>query len=84
MHNADVGSKPSYSLIDPNPDSIDIDGKLINNVNLAANLTTHRIGTIADGLSKLILIVESKSSLQFSIKDTSPDNSTNGTLSSLK
>ncbi len=84
MHSANVGSKPSYSLIDPDPYLIDIDGKLINNIDLAANLTTHRNGTIADGISKLILIVESKSSLQFSIKDTSPDNPTNGTLSSLK
>ena len=70
MHNANVGSKPSYTLLDPNPSLIDIDGKLINNINLAANLTTHRNGTISDGISKLILIVESKSSLQFSIKDT--------------
>jgi PGAP1-like protein len=81
---ANVGSKPSYSLIDPNPYLIDIDGKLINNINLAANLTTHRNGTIADGISKLILIVESKNSLQFSINDTRPDNPTNGTLSSLE
>jgi hypothetical protein len=70
LHNANVGSKPSYTLLDPNPSLIDIDGKLINNINLAANLTTHRNGTISDGISKLILIVESKSSLQFSIKDT--------------
>ena len=70
MHNANVGSKPSYTLLDPNPSLIDIDGKLINNINLAANLITHRNGTISDGISKLILIVESKSSLQFSIKDT--------------
>ena len=84
MHSATVASKPSYSLLDPNPDLIDIDSKLINNINLAANLTTHRNGTIADGISKLILIVESKSSLQFSIKDTNPDNPTNGTLSSFK
>ena len=84
MHSATVASKPSYSLLDPNPDLIDIDSKLINNINLAGNLTTHRNGTIADGISKLILIVESKSSLQFSIKDTNPDNPTNGTLSSFK
>jgi hypothetical protein len=84
LHNAYVGSKPSYSLIDPNPDLIDTDGKLINNIDLAASLITPRNGTIADGISKLILIVESKSSLQFSIKDTRPNNTTNGTLSSLK
>jgi pimeloyl-ACP methyl ester carboxylesterase len=72
-------SKPSYLLLDPNPSLIDVDGNLINNINLAASLTTYRNGTIADGVSKLILIVESKNSLQFSINDT-----TNGTLSSLK
>ena len=72
------GSMPSYPLLDPNPSLIDIDGNLINNINLAASLTTYRNGTIADGVSKLILIVESKNLLQFSINDT-----TNGTLSSL-
>ena len=71
-------------MIDPNPYLIDIDGKLINNIDLAANLTTHRNGTIADGISKLILIVESKNSLQFSINDTKHDDLTNGTLSSLE
>jgi hypothetical protein len=72
-------SKPLYFLLDPNPSLIDIDGKLINNINLAASLTTYRNGTIADGISKLILIVESKNSLQFSINGT-----TNGTLNSLR
>jgi pimeloyl-ACP methyl ester carboxylesterase len=84
LHSANAGSKPSYSLLDPNPYLIDIDGRLINNINLAANLTTCRNGTIADGISKLVLIVESKASLQFSINDPKHDNSTNGTLSSLE
>jgi hypothetical protein len=52
-------------LIDPNPCLIDIDGNLTNNIDLAANLKTYHNGTIADGISKLILIVESKNSLQF-------------------
>jgi hypothetical protein len=56
-------SRPSYTLLDPNPSLIDKDGNLINNINLAASLTSYRNGTIADGVSKLILIVESKSSL---------------------
>ena len=76
--------KPFYSLLDPNQSLIDIDGNLINNINLASRLTTYRNGTIADGVSKLILIVESKSSLQFSINDTKHNNLTNGTLSSLE
>jgi pimeloyl-ACP methyl ester carboxylesterase len=74
-----TSSKLYYLLLDPNPSLIDKDGKLINNINLAANLTTHRNGTIVDGISKLVLMVESKNSLQFSINDT-----TNGTLSSLE
>jgi hypothetical protein len=65
------------SLLDPNPYLIDIDDNLINNINLAAKLTTYGNGTIADGISKLILIVESKSPLQFSINDTKHDNLTN-------
>ena len=84
MLDTSSNSKPPYFLLDPNPSLIDIDGKLINNINLAASLITYRNGTIADGVSKLILIVESKRSLQFSIKDTMQDNLTNGTLSSLE
>lgn len=81
---ASTHSRPSYSLLDPNPSLIDIDGSLIDNINLAANLTTHCNRTIADGISKLILIVESKIPLQFSINETSPNSLTNGTLSSLE
>ena len=77
-------SEPPYSLLDPSPSLIDKEGNLITNINLAASLTTYRNGTIADGLSKLILIVESKSLLQFSINDTKRNNLTNGTLSSLE
>jgi pimeloyl-ACP methyl ester carboxylesterase len=84
MLDTSSNSKPPYFLLDPNPSLIDIDGKLINNINLAASLITYRNGTIADGVSKLILVVESKRSLQFSIKDTKQDNLTNGTLSSLE
>jgi pimeloyl-ACP methyl ester carboxylesterase len=50
---------------------------------LAASLTTYRSGTIADGVSKLILFVYSNNILQFTINDTGPDDLTNGTLSSL-
>jgi len=73
LHNTNISastnSGPSYSLLDPNPYLIDIDGKLINNIDLAANLTTYRNGTIADGISKLVLIVKSENSLQFSVND---------------
>ena len=76
-------SKPSCSLLDPNPSLVDKDGKLINNINLAASLTKYRNGTIAGGISKLILIVDSINPLKFSINDTKPDNLANGTLCSL-
>jgi pimeloyl-ACP methyl ester carboxylesterase len=77
-------SEPPYSLLDPSPSLIDIDDNLINNINLAASLATYCNGTIADGVSKLILIVESKCLLQFSINDTKHNILTNGTLSSLE
>lgn len=70
-------------VVDPNPNLIDIDGDLKNNVSLAANLTTERIGTIADAVSKLILLLDSNSTLSFSIGGTNHNNLTNGTLSSL-
>ena len=76
-------SRPTFSLLDPNPSLIDKDGTLINNIDLAASLTTNRNGTIADGVSKLILVVSSKNQLQFSINDTKPDDLANGTLRGL-
>jgi pimeloyl-ACP methyl ester carboxylesterase len=81
-----LSSSPSFkpSLLDPNPSLIDKHGKLINDISLAANLTRYRNGTIADGVSKLILLVYSNNTLQFSINDTKSDTLTNGTLSSLE
>jgi pimeloyl-ACP methyl ester carboxylesterase len=76
-------SKPSYSVLDPNPSLIDKDGNLINNITMAADLSINRIGTIADGVSKLILLINSNNTLQFSIDGTTADNLTNGVLSSL-
>lgn len=76
-------SKPSYSLIDPNPSLIDIDGNLINNINLAASLTTYCNGTIADGVSKLLIRIPNDSKLQFTIKDQASSDLSDGKLSSL-
>ena len=78
-----LSSNAPYSLLDPNPSLIDKHGNLINNISLAASLTTYRNGTIADGVSKLILLVYSNNMLQFSINGTKPDDLTNGTLTSL-
>jgi len=76
-------SKSPYSLLDPNPSLIDENGNLINDINLAASLTTYRNGTITDGVSKLILLIDSNDPLQFSINHTKPDDLSNGMLSSL-
>jgi len=77
-------SKSRYPLLDPNPSLIDENGDLVNDINKAASITTCRNGTIADGVSKLILVVDSNKELQFSINGTKPDDLTNGTLRSLK
>jgi pimeloyl-ACP methyl ester carboxylesterase len=78
-----LGSKPSYSSLDPNPSLIDKDGNLTNDISKAASLTTYRNGTIADAISKLLLVIDSNNTLQFSIDGTTADNLTNGVLSSL-
>lgn len=76
-------SKPPYSILDPNPFLIDDDGNLINDISKAVDITSYRNGTIADGVSKLILVVDSNKELQFSINQTKPDDLTNGILSCL-
>ena len=75
--------KPHYSILDPNPSLIDDDGNLINDINKAVDITSYRNGTIADGVSKLILVVDSNKELQFSINKTKPDDLINGILSCL-
>ena len=57
-------------IIDPNPDLIEANGKLKNDVSLVANTNTYRLGTIADGVSKLVLVMDSNKTLQFSIDGT--------------
>jgi triacylglycerol esterase/lipase EstA (alpha/beta hydrolase family) len=76
--------KLPYSLLDANPSLIDEYGNLNDNISLTASLTTYRNGTIADGVSKLVLLVYSNNTLQFSIAGTEADNLTNGTFSCLK
>jgi pimeloyl-ACP methyl ester carboxylesterase len=76
-------SKPHYSILDPNPSLIDDDGNLINDISKAVGITSYRNGTIADGVSKLIIVVDSNKELQFSINETKPDDLTNGILSCL-
>ncbi|MDQ3971445.1 MAG: hypothetical protein M3227_07130 [Thermoproteota archaeon] len=80
---ASSSHKLSYSILDPNHSLIDEYVNLNDNISLAASLTTYCNGTIADGVSKLILLINSNNPLQFSINDTERDNLTNGTLSCL-
>jgi pimeloyl-ACP methyl ester carboxylesterase len=74
-----AGSSHTATLLNPNPQLIDKDGNLIQNFNLSSNLT-RSIGTIADGVSKLIIEVAHKHPLAFSIVGTNPKNLTDGTL----
>jgi pimeloyl-ACP methyl ester carboxylesterase len=75
--------KLPYSILDPNPSLINEDGNINDNISLIASIKTYRNGTIADGVSKLILVVDSNSELQFSINGAKPNDLTDGTLSCL-
>lgn len=81
-NNSIVISNPR--IVDPNPNLINIDGTLKNNVSLAAKNNTERLGTVADGISKLLIVMDSNNTLQFSIEGTSPNNTTKGVLDSFK
>ena len=56
-----ITSSPSLNppvIVDPNPKLIDNkSGSLINDINLASTDHDKRNGTIADGVSKLLLII---------------------------
>src|SRR6478736_3334983 len=48
-------------IVDPNPKLIDNkSGSLINDITLASNINSIRNGTVADGVSKLLLITSYK------------------------
>jgi pimeloyl-ACP methyl ester carboxylesterase len=70
-------------VLDPNPSLIDGNGNLNNNISLAASITTDRIGTIADGISKLILVFKDNKALYFSIEGRNSTDITDGRLSGL-
>ena len=81
----------SNLLLDPNPKLIDKQGNLIQNVTLASNLipiqngkiVDGRNGTIADGVSKLIIKLVYNNPLRFSIEGKSPNDLRGGTLAPL-
>src|SRR4051812_17416175 len=70
-------------ILDPSPILLNTDGTMKNDTSLASNVNVSRIGTVADGVSKLLLVVDYNKTLQFTIKNTEPDKTTNGTLTSL-
>jgi hypothetical protein len=76
-------TNPKPILLDPNPSLIDKGGNLKDNVTQAANIKDIGKGTVADGVSKLLILVPHNSKLQFSIKDQKPENLTDGMLSPL-
>ena len=68
-------------MIDPIPKLINkTNGNLINDITLASSLHTGRVGTIADGTSKLLLMTSYKNPVNFSIADDA--NLSKGTLRS--
>jgi len=75
-----AASSHNATLLNPGPRLIDKKGNLIQNVNLPSNLT-RSIGTIADGVSKLIIEVAYKNPLTFSIVGMNPNNLSDGILS---
>jgi palmitoyl protein thioesterase len=70
------------TLLDPNPVLIDKHGNLIQDTTLLSKLKS-RNGTIADGVSKLIIQVNYSRPLNFSIVDKSSNILSDGTLSPL-
>jgi len=65
---------------DPNPKLIGFKGELINNVDTAAAISILRVGTVADGISKLLLVAESKDPLNFSFVTSGKGTGTLGKL----
>ena len=79
----DSSNLSKIRIVDPNPTLIDNKtGSLINDTSLAANITEIRTGTIADGVSKLLLVVNYEDSVKFIIVNDEDDQSS-GTLSTL-
>lgn len=81
--NISASSKAKMAtLLDPNPVLIDKHGNLIQDTTFLLKLKS-RNGTIADGVSKLIIEVNYSRPLNFSIVGKSPNNLSEGTLSPL-
>ena len=71
-------------IIDPNPKLIDLEsGALINDVSIIDSINETRIGAIADGVSKLLLVAKYENPLKFTLLDNEDNNQSKGTLSTL-
>ncbi len=70
-------------IVDPKPTLIDNKtGSLINDISSVADITKTRTGTIADGISKLLLVVNYENPIKFSLLEDE-DGQSSGTLSTL-
>ncbi len=70
-------------IVDPNPTLLANDGTLLNDPEKAAKIATSRIGTVTDGISRLVLIAGSGNSLKFEIEGKSSSDVSDGSLSAL-
>jgi pimeloyl-ACP methyl ester carboxylesterase len=77
-------SQVQLRILDPNPNLINLEsGALINDVSAIHSINDTRIGTIADGVSKLLLVASYENPLNFTILDNDNNSQSKGTLSSL-
>ncbi len=60
----------AVKVVDPNPRLIGDDGKIINNVDIAADINVSRGGAVADGVSKLLIVIRSSSILRLDLEGT--------------
>jgi len=76
-----AGLTPGITAVDPNPEFLRPDGTLETNVAKAAALTSTRTGAVADGVTKLLILVDSADVVQIAIEGGVPE--VTGTLSPL-
>ena len=70
---------PPISLLDPNPSMVGPNGNLLTNLTLLTQLPA-RVGTVTDGVSKLLLVTQSTTPLNFTLTGAA---ATAGTLTNL-
>jgi len=73
----------SVDIADPNPILLADDGAIFNDIEGAAKIPAFRIGTVADGVSKLLLIAHWDNGLKFAMEGKDSSDVSDGTLSAL-